>query len=59
VSNEDYDSYSEKEGAERKFRMAMASEARAEREMREKIKKFFYIGVGVFLVLFTVAMLFF
>jgi hypothetical protein len=59
VSNEDYDSYSEKEGTERKFRSAMAAEARGEREMREKIKKFFYIGVGAFLVLFTVAMLFF
>jgi hypothetical protein len=57
--NEDYDSYSEKEGVERRFRVAMASEARAERELREKIKKWFYAGVAVFVVLFIVAMLFF
>lgn len=57
--NEDYDSYTDKEGAQRKFRMAMAAEARAEREVREKIKKWFYIGAAVFVVLFTVAMMFF
>jgi hypothetical protein len=56
---ENYDSYSEKEAVERQFRMAMASEARAERELREKIKKWFYIGAAVFVGLFIVAMLFF
>jgi len=57
--NEKSDSYSEKEAVEHKFRMAMASEARAERELREKIKKWFYAGVAAFVVLFIVAMLFF
>ena len=57
--NEKSDSYSEKEAVEHKFRMAMASEARAERELREKIKKWFYAGVAAFVVLFVVAMLFF
>ena len=58
MSNEDYDSYTEKDAVDRKFRVAMASEARAEREMREKIKKWFYIGVAVFVVLFAAAMMF-
>jgi hypothetical protein len=57
--SDDYDSYSEKEAVERKFLMAMASEARAARELREKIQKWFYAGVGVFVVLFVIAMLFF
>jgi hypothetical protein len=57
--SEKYDSYSDKEAVERKFRMAMASEARAERELREKIQKWFYVGVGAFVVFFIVAMLFF
>src|SRR5438552_210337 len=57
--NENYDSYSDKEAVERKFRMAMANEARAERELREKIQKWFYVGVGALVVFFIVAMLFF
>ena len=57
--NENYDSYSDKEAVERKFRIAMASEARAERELREKIQKWFYVGVGALVVFFIVAMLFF
>jgi hypothetical protein len=44
---------------ESKFRLAMAAEARTERELREKILKWFYIGVGVFVALFIIAMLFF
>ena len=44
---------------ESQFRLAMAAEARAERELREKILKWFYIGVGVFVVLFAIGMLFF
>ncbi len=58
MSNEDFDSYTDKAASERKFRQAMAAEAAAERELREKIKKWFYVGVAVFVVLFTVAMLF-
>jgi len=57
--NEDYDSYAEKAAVERKFRASIAAEAKAEREMREKIKKWFYAGIVVFVVLFTVAMIFF
>lgn len=57
--NEDFDSYTDKQAAERKFRMAMAAEAKAEREIREKIKKWFYVAAGVFVVLFAVAMVFF
>jgi hypothetical protein len=44
---------------ESKFRLAMAAEARAERELREKILKWFYVGVGVFVALFIIGMLFF
>jgi len=57
--NENYDSYSDKEAVERKFRMAMASEARAERELREKIQKWFYVAAAAFVVLFIIGMLFF
>jgi hypothetical protein len=57
--NEDYDSYAEKAAVERKFRASIAAEAKAEREMREKIRKWFYIGIAGFVVLFIVAMLFF
>ena len=53
------DSYADREVVERKFLIAMASEARAERELREKILKWFYMGAGVFVVLFIIAMLFF
>jgi hypothetical protein len=59
VSNEEFESYTDKQAAERKFRLAMAAEAKAEREMREKIKKWFYAVVGVFVALFVVAMAFF
>lgn len=44
--------------AERQLRVAIAAEARAERELREKILKWFYVGAGVFTVLFIVGMLF-
>ena len=56
--NEDYDSYTEKEAMERKLRLAMASEARTEREMREKIRKYFYIAVGVVVAIFVALMIF-
>jgi hypothetical protein len=45
--------------AEQQFLVALAAEARAERELREKILKWFYVGAAVFVVLFVVAMLFF
>jgi hypothetical protein len=57
--NQHGDSHAEQDNVELKFRQAIAAEARAEREMREKVQKWFYIGVAVFVVLFTVAMLFF
>ena len=47
------------QAAERQLLVAIAAEARAERELREKILKWFYVGAGVFTVLFVVAMLFF
>jgi hypothetical protein len=56
--SEEFDSYTEKESAERKLRVAMAQEARAERELRDKIQKYFYIGIGVVVVLFVALMLF-
>ena len=45
--------------AERQFLIAMAAEARAEREMREKILKWFYVGAAAVVVLFVIGMLFF
>jgi hypothetical protein len=53
------DAESEKAAAERQFLVAMAAEARAERELREKIQKWFYVGAAVFVVLFIIGMLFF
>ena len=50
---------SEKAAAERKFLIAMAAEARAERELREKIQKWFYVAAAAFVVLFIIGMLFF
>ena len=57
--NEDYDSYAEKAAVEGKFRASMAAEAKAEREMREKITRWFYGAIAGFVVLFIIAMLFF
>ena len=53
------DAESEKAAAERQFLIAIAAEARAERELREKIQKWFYVGAAVFVVLFIIGMLFF
>ena len=53
------DAEAEKAAAERQFLIAMAAEARAERELREKIQKWFYVGAAVFVVLFIIGMLFF
>ena len=53
------DAESEKAAAERQFLIAIAAEARAERELREKIQKWFYVGAAVFVVLFIIGMVFF
>ena len=53
------DAESEKAAAERQFLIALAAEARAERELREKIQKWFYVGAAVFAVVFIIGMLFF
>jgi len=53
------DADSDKAAAERKFLIAMAAEARAERELREKIQKWFYVAAAAFVVLFIIGMLFF
>jgi hypothetical protein len=48
-----------KEVAERRLRMAMAAEAKAERAQRDKIKKGFFGCMGVLVLLFLILMLFF
>ena len=53
------DAEAEKAAAERQFLIAMAAEARAERELREKIQKWFYVAAAAFVVLFIIGMLFF
>jgi hypothetical protein len=53
------DAESEKAAAERQFLIALAAEARAERELREKIQKWFYVAAATFVVLFIIGMLFF
>lgn len=45
--------------AERRLRLAMAAEARAERDLRGKIQKGFYGCLTIFLVLFVLALFFF
>lgn len=45
--------------AERRLRLAMAAESRAERDMRDKIQKGFYGCVTVFVVLFLLLLFFF
>jgi hypothetical protein len=52
------DSQSEKQ-LQREFLIAMAAEARAEREVREKILRWVYTAAGVFVALFLIAVLFF
>ena len=44
--------------AERQLRLAMASEAKRDRDTRDKIKKGFYGCVTIFVVLFLVALFF-
>jgi hypothetical protein len=51
--------YTPAESAERKLRIAMAAEAKAERAQRDKIKKGFFGCVGVIVLLFVILMLFF
>jgi hypothetical protein len=45
--------------AERRLRLALASEARAERDLRGRIQKGFYGCVTVVVVLFLLALFFF
>ena len=45
--------------AERRLRMAMAAEARRERDLRSSIQKGFYGCVTVFVVLFLIALFLF
>jgi hypothetical protein len=45
--------------AERRLRMAMAAEARQERDLRGNIQKGFYGCITIFVVLFLVALFFF
>jgi len=56
--SENSDSQSEKQ-LQREYLIAMAAEARAERELREKILRTVYTAAGIFVVLFVVALLFF
>jgi hypothetical protein len=44
--------------AERQLRLAMASEAKRDRETRDKIQKGFYGCLTIFVVLFLVALFF-
>ncbi len=44
--------------AERQLRMAIAAEAKRERDQREKIKKGFFGCLGIGVILFILAMLF-
>ena len=45
--------------AERRLRMAMAAEARQERDLRSTIQKGFYGCITIFVVLFLIALFFF
>ena len=56
--SENSDSQSEKQ-LQRELLIAMAAEARAERELREKILRWVYTAAGIFVVLFVIALLFF
>jgi len=56
--SEKSDSRSEQKALDREFLIARAAEARAERELREKILRWVYTAAGVFVVLFVIAMLF-
>jgi hypothetical protein len=51
--------YTPAESAERKLRIAMAAEAKAERAQRDRIKKGFFGCIGVVVLLFVILMLFF
>jgi hypothetical protein len=44
--------------AERQLRLSMASEAKRDRDMRDKIQKGFYGCVTIFVVLFLIALFF-
>jgi hypothetical protein len=57
VSDEPQD-HNEVAKAERQLRMAMAAEARRERDQREMIKKGFFGCLGIGAILFLLAMFF-
>ena len=44
--------------AERQLRLAMASEAKRDRDTREKIQKVFYGCITIFVLLFLIALFF-
>lgn len=50
--------YDEVAKAERQLRMAIAAEAKRERDQREKIKKGFFGCLGIGVILFIIAMFF-
>jgi hypothetical protein len=50
--------YDEVAKAERQLRMAVAAEAKRERDQREKIKKGFFGCLGIGVILFIIAMFF-
>jgi hypothetical protein len=55
---DDPQDYSEAAKAERQLRLAMAAEAKRERDQREMIKKGFFGCLGIAVILFLVAMFF-
>jgi hypothetical protein len=58
-ASDEHPTYTPAESAERKLRIAMAAEAKAERAQRDKIKKGFFGCVGVLVLLFVILMMFF
>ncbi len=57
--SDEHESYTDNESAERKLRIAMAAEAKAEREQRTRIKKGFFGCMGVLVLIFLILMFFF
>ncbi|HUF93145.1 MAG TPA: hypothetical protein VMR23_12255 [Candidatus Limnocylindria bacterium] len=57
--SDEHKSYTDNESAERKLRIAMAAEAKAERAQRDRIKKGFFGCMGVLVLIFLILMFFF